>query len=142
MLKERLSPADEAARDREMREALASCPRILDLIARGPLADPDAEALVYLRSPLDPNPVVVSNDRLMGCIKAAEIFFRIFSCRSALPFTHLMGCIKAAETFFRGQGIGRDDTIAVLLPICPGAIAAIWGGGLRYRRTPQSPVHA
>jgi len=102
MLKERLSPADEAARDREMREALASCPRILDLIARGPLADPDAEAVVYLRSPLDPNPVVVSNDRLMGCI-------------------------KAAETFFRGQGIGSDDTIAVLLPICPGAIAAIWG---------------
>ena len=40
MLKERLSPADEAARDREMREALASCPRILDLIARGPLPIP------------------------------------------------------------------------------------------------------
>ena len=75
MLKERLSPADEAARDREMREALASCPRILDLIARGPLADPDAEAVVDPRSPLDPNPVVVSNDRLMGCIKAAEISF-------------------------------------------------------------------
>ena len=52
MLKERLSPADEAARDNEMRDALAVCPRILDLIAQGPLVDPDAEAVVYLRSPL------------------------------------------------------------------------------------------
>jgi hypothetical protein len=72
MLKDRLSPADEAARDKEMRDALAACPRILDLVARGPLADPDAQAIVYLRFPLDPNPVVVSNDQLMGSIKAAE----------------------------------------------------------------------
>ena len=102
MLKDRLSPADEAARDKEMREELTTCPRILDLVARGPLADPAADAVVYLRSPLDPNPVVVSND-------------------------HLMGCIKAAETYFRAQGVGKEDAVAVLLPICPAAIAAIWG---------------
>ena len=66
MLKDRLSPADEAARDKEMRETLAACPRILDLIARGPQGAPDAEAAIYLRSPLDPNPVVISNDQLMG----------------------------------------------------------------------------
>jgi fatty-acyl-CoA synthase len=102
MLKDRLSPDDEAARDNEMREALAACPRILDLIARGPLADPAAEAVVYLRSPLDPNPVVISNDRLMGTI-------------------------KAAERFFRAEGIGRDDAVAILLPIGPATIAAIWG---------------
>ena len=102
MLKDRLSPADEAAREKEMREQLTECPRILDLVARGPLADPGADAVVYLRSPLDPNPVVVSND-------------------------HLMGCIKAAETYFRAQGVGKEDAVAVLLPICPAAIAAIWG---------------
>jgi fatty-acyl-CoA synthase len=102
MLKDRLSPDDEAARDNEMREALAACPRILDLVARGPLADPSAEAVVYLRSPLDPNPVVISNDRLMGTI-------------------------KAAERFFRTQGIGRDDAVAILLPIGLATIAAIWG---------------
>jgi fatty-acyl-CoA synthase len=102
MLKDRLSPDDEAARDNEMREALAACPRILDLVARGPLADPSAEAVVYLRSPLDPNPVVISNDRLMGII-------------------------KAAERFFRAEGIGRDDAVAILLPIGPATIAAIWG---------------
>src|SRR5664279_4799405 len=102
MLKDRLSPADEAARDAEMRETLATCPRILDLIARGALADPDAQAIIYLRSPLDPNPVVISND-------------------------HLMGAIKAAETFFRAQGIETDDAVAILLPFCPAAVAAIWG---------------
>ena len=102
MLKDKLSPADEAARDEEMRAALSTCPRILDLIARGPLADPDAQAIVYLRSPRDPDPVIISND-------------------------HLMGAIKAAETFFRAQGIGRDDAVAILLPSCPAAIAAIFG---------------
>jgi len=102
MLKDRLSPADETARDATMREALAACPRILDLIARGPLADPDAQAVIYLRSPLDPDPVVISND-------------------------HLMGAIKAAETFFRAEGIGHDDAVAILLPIGPATIAAIWG---------------
>jgi fatty-acyl-CoA synthase len=102
MLNEKLSPAAEVARDNDMRQALTACPRILDLVARGPLADPNADAVVYLRSPLDPNPVVVSNDRLMGCV-------------------------KAAENFFRAEGVGEGDAVAILLPICPAAIAAIWG---------------
>jgi fatty-acyl-CoA synthase len=102
MLKDRLSPADEAARDKEMQETLAACPRILDLIARGPLGAPEAEGIIYLRSPLDPSPVVLSND-------------------------HLMGCVKAAENFFRAQGIGKDDAVAILLPAGPATIAAIFG---------------
>jgi fatty-acyl-CoA synthase len=102
MLQDRLSPAEEAAREEEMRAALAACPRILDLIARGAIADPDAEAIRYLRSPLDPQPLAVSYDRLMGAI-------------------------KAAENFFRAQGIGKEDAVAILLPSCPAAIAAIWG---------------
>ncbi|WGS17023.1 MULTISPECIES: AMP-binding protein [unclassified Bradyrhizobium] len=102
MLKDRLSPADEAARDKEMQEALAACPRILDLIARGPQGAPDAEAAIYLRSPLDPNPVVISND-------------------------HLMGCVKAAENYFRAQGVGKNDAVAILLPACPATVVAIFG---------------
>ena len=51
MLKDRLSPAEEALRDKEMQETLAACPRILDLVARGPLADPNADAVIYLRCP-------------------------------------------------------------------------------------------
>jgi fatty-acyl-CoA synthase len=101
-MKDRPSPADEAAREEEMRAALAACPRILDLIARGALADPDAEAIRYLRSPLDPQPLAISHD-------------------------HLMGAIKAAENFFRAQGIGKEDAVAILLPSSPSAIAAIWG---------------
>ena len=91
MLKDRLSPADEATRETEMRQALLACPRIVDLIARGALADPDAEAILYLRAPLDERPLAISYDRLMGTI-------------------------KAAETFFRAQGIGKDDAVAILLP--------------------------
>jgi fatty-acyl-CoA synthase len=102
MLKDRLSPAEEAAREKEMRETLEACPRILDLIARGPLADPRADAVIYLRSPLDPAPVVTSGD-------------------------HLMGAIKAAENFFRAAGIGRDDTVAILLPAGTATIVAVFG---------------
>ncbi|MFH0301241.1 AMP-binding protein [Bradyrhizobium sp. 31Argb] len=102
MLKERLSPAEEAAREQEMRQELAACPRILDLIARGPLGNPNAESVIYLRSPLDPNPVILSNEQLMGSV-------------------------KAAENFFRREGIGKEDAVAILLPSCPAAIAAIWG---------------
>jgi fatty-acyl-CoA synthase len=101
-LLEKPSPFDEAAREQEMRRALGACPRILDLVAQGALADPSGEAVTYLRSALDPDPVVYAND-------------------------HFMGCIKAAETWFRRRGIGKGDAVAVLLPGCPGAIAAIFG---------------
>ena len=89
MLKDKLAPAEEAAREQEMRTALAACPRILDLIARGPLADPQAEAVVYLRAPLDPNPVSVSNDHLIGCVKAAENFVHNWKL---MPPTSCSGC--------------------------------------------------
>ena len=75
MLKDRLSPADEAARDADMQQSLAACPRILDLVARGPLADPDADAIVYLRAPLDPNPVTVSNEQSDGLDQGGREFF-------------------------------------------------------------------
>ncbi len=102
MLLDKPSSADEAARDTEMRTTLAACPRILDLVARGALARPDAEAVVYLRAPLDPSPVVITGAQLMGCI-------------------------KAAENYFRAQGIGENDPVAILLPVGPAAIVAIWG---------------
>ncbi|MBA1904687.1 AMP-binding protein, partial [Escherichia coli] len=57
---------------------------------------------IYLRSPLDPSPVVISNDQLMGYV-------------------------KAAENYFRGQGIGKDDAVAILVPACPASIVAIFG---------------
>jgi fatty-acyl-CoA synthase len=85
-----------------MRRTLEACPRILDIIAQGALADPNQEAIIYLRAALDSDPVVYTND-------------------------HFVGCIKATATWFRSQGIGKNDAVAVLLPACPGAIAAIFG---------------
>jgi fatty-acyl-CoA synthase len=102
MLKDKLSPADEQIREDRLREALATCPRLVDLIARGWMADPDAEAIIYLRSPRDESPVIISGD-------------------------HLMGYIKAAETFFHAEGVGTADPVAILLPSCPEAIVAIFG---------------
>jgi fatty-acyl-CoA synthase len=100
MLKATLSPAEERQRENALRETLGSCPRIIDLIARGRIDDPDTEALIYLTSPLDENPVAISGE-------------------------HLMGCIKAAENFFRAERIGNADTVAILPPFCPASVVAI-----------------
>jgi fatty-acyl-CoA synthase len=94
--------AREAARDSEMRAALATTPRIVDLIGAGAAIDPAAEAVIYLRSALDPDPVVYSYDAMMGFI-------------------------KAAENRFRALGIGAGDAVAILTPSGPATIAAIWG---------------
>ena len=118
MLKDRLSPADVAAREKEMREALAACPRILDLVARGPLADPDAEAVVYLRSPLDPNPVIVSQRSADGLHQGRREFL--------------------SRTGRRQERSGRD--LAADLP--RGHRRDLGRGRLRHRRTGQSAVHA
>jgi fatty-acyl-CoA synthase len=101
MLKAKLSPAEERTRENALREALQTCPRIIDLIARGHIDDPNAGALVHLNSPLDENPVVITRE-------------------------HLMGYIKAAENFFRAEGIGKGDTVAILPPLCPASIVAIF----------------
>ena len=102
MLRDKPTAADEAARENDMRATLAACPRILDLVARGALEDPQAQAVVYLRSPLDPSPAIWTNEDLLGRI-------------------------KAAEKWFRAEGVTKNDPVAILLPIGPAAIAAIWG---------------
>ena len=102
MLRDKPTAADEAARENDMRATLAACPRILDLVARGALEDPQAQAVVYLRSPLDPSPAIWTNEDLLGRI-------------------------KAAEKWFRAEGVTKSDPVAILLPIGPAAIAAIWG---------------
>jgi fatty-acyl-CoA synthase len=102
MLKAKLSSAEEQMREDALREALETCPRIVDLIARGRIDDPDAEALIHLTSPLDENPLVITGE-------------------------HLMGYIKAAENFFRAEGIGKGDTVGILPPLCPASIVAIFG---------------
>jgi len=62
MSQDRLSAAEEAARETEMRKRLAACPRILDLVARGPLADPERAGDRLSAQPARSHPVTVSND--------------------------------------------------------------------------------
>ncbi len=58
MLKDRLSPADEAAREKDMREQLTTCPRILDLVAPGrwPIPAPTPWSTCAARSIPTPSP--------------------------------------------------------------------------------------
>lgn len=92
----------ELQRDEQAKALLDACPRIVDLIGMGARIDPSVEAVIYLRAATDLNPVVYS-------------------------FNEMMGCIKAAEKWFRGRGIGPGDTVAILAPSGPATIIAIWG---------------
>jgi fatty-acyl-CoA synthase len=100
-MKAALTPAEQQMRENAVREALETCPRIIDLIARARIEDPDAHAIINLTSPLDESPIIISGESLMGYV-------------------------KAAENFFRAEGIGKGDTIAILPPFCPASIVAIF----------------
>lgn len=101
-MREAASYEREKKRDAELKDILAKAPRIVDLLARGASVDPKADGLVYLRHPLDPEPVRFS-------------------------FDDYMGYVKAAENWFRKQGIGAGDGVAVFAPPSPTALFAIWG---------------
>ena len=87
--------------DHDAREIVAAHPRVIDLIARGALKNPDGDALVYLRTATDENPVAINYDDLMGLI-------------------------QAATDWFRNAGITTTDAVAILTPACPATIVALW----------------
>ena len=97
--------AIDAQRDKDMHTALARYPRAMDLIAEGMARDPAASALIYSRGVMDPNPVVLSNDAMLGLI-------------------------KAAATSFSNAGIGKSDVVAILVPSSTAALIAIWGASV------------
>lgn len=82
-------------------EVLDAHPRVIDLIARGARANPNGDALIYLRTATDEQPVVVGYDDFMGLI-------------------------QATADWYRGQGIGVTDAVAILTPACPATFIAIW----------------
>ncbi len=92
----------DEARERDMRDSLARCPRFIDLVAEGARIDPAAPALIYGRSVADPDPVTLS-------------------------FDGLMGLAKTAADRLQAMGVGRDDVIAILAPACPATTVAILG---------------
>ncbi len=95
-----------AARDREALETdaraiLRDCPDVFRLIARGVAAEPDENAIVYLRTALDPAPATTT----------------------ARDF---LGLISAAGRWLRANGIGPDDVVSVFAPHCTAMSVAYW----------------
>ena len=93
--------AERAALDARARAILDECPDVLRLIARGVAIDPEHQAIVYLRTPLDPAPAVTT----------AQAF---------------LGLLSAAGRWLRDHGVGPDDTVSILAPNCTAVSVAYW----------------
>ena len=92
---------ERAALDARARAILDECPDVFRLIARGAAIDPEHEAIVYLRTALDPAPAVTT-------------------ARSFLGF------VSAAGRWLRENGVGPDDTVSILAPNCTAVSVAYW----------------
>ena len=83
------------------RAMLDACPDVGSFIRRGLGRDPEAETLVYLRTALDPAPVVT---------KAREF----------------QGLLNAATRWLRRQGVGPRDVVSLLAANCPASSVLYW----------------
>jgi fatty-acyl-CoA synthase len=104
-----------AALDAEARAILEHCPDVGSFIRRGLSRDPDAETLVYLRTALDPEPVV---------IRAAEY----------------RGLLNAATKWLRGHGVGPDGVVSLLAPNCPASSVIYWAAMSSAAIQPLNPL--
>ena len=84
---------EREALDARARSILDQCPNVYRLIARGAAIDPEQEAIVYLRTALDPAPAVTT-------------------ARSFL------GLLSAAGRWLSENGVGPDDAVSILAPHC------------------------
>lgn len=92
---------ERAALDGRAHALLEACPDVAAYLRLGLERDPDHEALVYLRTALDPEPVVTS----------------------ARDFLGLLG---AATRWLRRQGVGRGDVVSLFAPNCTATQVAYW----------------
>jgi fatty-acyl-CoA synthase len=92
---------EREALDAKARSILDECPDVFRLIARGAAIDPEHEAIVYLRTALDPAPVVTT-------------------ARSFL------GLISAAGRWLSENGVGPEDAVSILAPNCTAVSVAYW----------------
>src|SRR5947207_2689772 len=89
------------SRDCSARQMLELHSRVVDLIARGARANPDGNALVYLRAVDDHTPV-------------------------GMTYRQLMGAISATSSWLRSLGVGANDVVSIMAPPCPATFVAIW----------------
>jgi fatty-acyl-CoA synthase len=94
-------PEERAALDARARKILAECPDVGSFIRRGLGRNSSGEAIVYLRSALDPAPVVTSADAFGG----------------------LLG---SASRWLRRNGVGPRDVVSLLAPNCTATSVVYW----------------
>ncbi len=92
---------ERAALDAKARAILEACPDVGGFIRRGLGRDPEAETLVYLRTALDPSPIVT---------RAREF----------------QGLLNSATRWLRRKGVGPRDVVALLAPNCTASSVIYW----------------
>ncbi len=93
--------AERAALNARAQAILDECPDVGAFIRRGLAHDPAHPAYIYLRTALDPAPVVTSSGELMGLF-------------------------NAAARWLRANGVGPDDVVAIFAPNCTATAVAYW----------------
>lgn len=94
-------PGERRALDERARAIVAANRRVVDLIAAGAHANPRGNAVEFLRTADDEQPVALSYDKFMGLL-------------------------AAAVAWYRAAGIGAQDPVAVLAPPSPATLVAMW----------------
>src|SRR5271170_1444583 len=97
----RYAPEERAALDARACALLAECPDVGSFIRRGLGRNSSGEAIVYLRTALDPAPAVTSADAFRG----------------------LLG---SASRWLRRNGVGSHDVVSLLAPNCTATSVAYW----------------
>jgi fatty-acyl-CoA synthase len=95
------SREERAELDAQALAILEACPDVGSFIRRGLTVDPDRETLVYLRTALDPAPVIT---------RAGEF----------------LGLLEAARLWLRRNGVGPSDVVAILAPNVTATSIAYW----------------
>ncbi len=95
------TPAERAELDRRAQAILDASPDVGSFIRRGLEPNPGRETFVYLRTALDPAPVVT---------RAGEF----------------LGLLESARLWFRRHGVGPNDVVAILAPNVTATAVAYW----------------
>ena len=88
-------------RNRTANALLSDAPRVIDLIERGAHLNPDGDALVFLRTAEDRQPVGLSYRQLVATIAGT--------------------CVRLREL-----GVGPQDVVSIMAPPSPATFVAIW----------------
>ena len=92
---------EREALDARARAILDECPDVFRLVARGAAVDPEHEAIVYLRTALDPAPTVTTAGSFLGFL-------------------------SAAGRWLIENGVGPGDAVSILAPHCTAVSVAYW----------------